>query len=269
VKKYFGLVLLVISLFAFPTQAFADSPNTGQLAYSQSPVEILPAAPKVDNLGYSSPSAAPAPILITNTEFESRTAATGPNSAVAAIPSGTVATQTGAQAAKTTGPTLGEFVTKVKNGQSGLVVGVYVPKTLALKVAQQPSNNPAYVSSVLGTATQFSLASQQGTIGLLAHNYLSGKLFSNLSAGEEVDIVYGDGGVRRYIISKIRRFQALSPNDPYSTFADLDNGSAQLSSTDLFNQIYAGGNKVVFQTCINANGNLSWGRLFVIATPIS
>jgi hypothetical protein len=47
----------------------------------------------------------------------------------------------------------------------------------------------------------------------------------------------------------------------------MENGGAQLSSTDLFNQMYTGGNKVVFQTCIYANGNWSWGRLFVTATP--
>jgi hypothetical protein len=170
------------------------------------------------------------------------------------------------QAPLATSP-LGKFVTTVKNGQPGLVVGVYVPNILALKVAQQPANKPTYVFAKRDYATQFSIAAQYGTIGLLAHNYLSGALFFNLSSGQEVDVVYGDGNTRRYVVSNIRRFQALSPNDPYSAFIDLGNGSAQLSSTDVFNQIYAGVNKVVFQTCIKTNGKLSWGRLFVIATP--
>jgi hypothetical protein len=79
--------------------------------------------------------------------------------------------------------------------------------------------------------------------------------------------VNGDGAIRRYVVTNIRRFQALNPSSLYSNFVDLENGGAQLSSTDLFNQVYAGGNKVVFQTCIYGNGNWSWGRLFVTATP--
>jgi hypothetical protein len=129
-------------------------------------------------------------------------------------------------------------------------------------------NNPAYVSPMNGTVTQFQTATQYGTTGLLAHNYLSGSYFSKLTLGQEIDIVNGDGAIRRYVVTNIRRFQALNPSSPYSNFVDLENGGAQLSSTELFNQTYAGGNKVVFQTCINANGNWSWGRLFVTATPM-
>ena len=165
-------------------------------------------------------------------------------------------------------PTLDNFAATVKSGQPGQVVGVYVPKVLALRVAQQPANNPAYVTRTRDYATQFSLAAKYGTTALLAHNYLSGALFFNLSAGQEVDIIYGDGAIRRYRISTLRHFQALSPADLYSDFVDLDNGGAQLSTPDLFYQIYAGGDRVVFQTCIKAQGNASWGRLFVIATPI-
>ncbi len=167
-------------------------------------------------------------------------------------------------------PTLDDFVATLKNGQASQVVGVYVPEVLALKVAQQPANNLAYVNESLGYATQFGLAAQYGTIGLLAHNYLSGALFFNLSAGQEVDVIYGDGSMRSYTILILRRFQALSPRDPASNFVDLDdNSGAQISNADVFQQIYAEGDRVVFQTCINANGNPSWGRLFVIATPIS
>jgi hypothetical protein len=167
-------------------------------------------------------------------------------------------------------PTLDNFVAVVKNGQAGQVVGVYVPKVLALSVAQQPASKPAYVNTIPGYATQFGLAAQYGTTGLLAHNYLSGALFFNLSTGQEVDVIYGDGSIRRYSILIIRHFRALSPTNPASNFVDLDNNSGvQLSSSDLFYQIYAKGDRVVFQTCITANGNTSWGRLFVIATPIS
>ncbi len=164
--------------------------------------------------------------------------------------------------------TLQAFIANIKNGQAAQVVGVYIPQVLALRVAQQPLNNLAYVNTNPGYLTQFSLAAQYGTTGLLAHNYLAGAFFSTLSAGQEVDVIYGDGTLRRYRILILRHFQALNPTSPASNFVDLDNNSgAQISNADLFHQIYVG-DRVVFQTCINANGNTSWGRLFVIATPI-
>ena len=163
-------------------------------------------------------------------------------------------------------PSLDQFSAALNKGQANVVAGVYAPELFALRVVKQVADNPGYVSPMNGTVTQFGMATQYGTTGLLAHNYLSGAYFSKLALGQEIDIVNGDGTIRRYAVTNIRRFQALNPSSPYSNFVDLENSGAQLSSTDLFNQIYAGG-KVVFQTCINANGNWSWGRLFVTATP--
>jgi hypothetical protein len=164
---------------------------------------------------------------------------------------------------------LDTFASKVVNGNAGQVVGVHVPERFSLRVAQQPANDPAYVQAQAGTLTQFALASNYGSLGLLAHNNLGGAKFSSLAAGMEVDVVLGDGSVRRYSISQVRHFQALSPRDPYSQFIDVDNNNGQLSSTDLFMQMYAGGgDRLVFQTCISANGDESWGRLFVIAVPM-
>jgi hypothetical protein len=164
-------------------------------------------------------------------------------------------------------PSLDQFSAALNKGQANVVAGVYAQELFALRVVKQVADNPAYVSPINGTVTQFGMATQYGTVGLLAHNYLAGAYFSRLSVGQEIDIVNGDGAIRRYAVTNIRRFQALNPTSPYSNFVDLENGGAQLSSTDLFNQIYAGGNKVVFQTCIYGNGNWSWGRLFVTATP--
>jgi len=177
--------------------------------------------------------------------------------------------QAAASASIPTLPTLDDFTASLNNGQAGQVVGVYVPDVLALRVAQQPVNNLAYVTEDPIYVTQFGLAAQYGTTGLLAHNYLSGHLFFNLSSGQEVDAIYGAGSIRRYAISSLRHFQALSPTDPSSNFVDIDgNNGTQISNADLFKQIYAEGDRVVFQTCITAAGNTSWGRLFVIATPL-
>jgi len=35
----------------------------------------------------------------------------------------------------------------------------------------------------------------------------------------------------------------------------------------MFDRAYEGGRHVTFQTCIAAEGNSSWGRLFIIAAP--
>jgi len=165
-------------------------------------------------------------------------------------------------------PPLDIFVAAIKNGQPGQRVGVYVPEVLALRLGQQPPHNPAYVTQTRGYATQFGLAARYGATALLAHNYLSGALFFNLTPGQEVDIIYGDGALRRYTISTLHHFQALRPTNPYSNFLDLDHSRPELSNAEVFRQIYSGGDRVVFQTCLQAHGNPSWGRLFVIAMPM-
>src|SRR5690606_21152929 len=151
-------------------------------------------------------------------------------------------------------PPLPKFVSAMMNGSPDDVTGVYVPGVLALPVTGQPEGDPTYVTTAQHSVTQFEPPARYGTIGLLAHNYLSGALFFKLSEGQEVDIICGDGTVRRYLVSTTRRFQALTPEDPYSEFVDLTHGD-RLSSTELFGEIYGKGDRVVFQTCIQAEGN--------------
>ena len=158
---------------------------------------------------------------------------------------------------------------KFKRADSATVTGVFVCHVFTLDVTQQPANDPVFVSEERNTVTQFRLAARYGTIGLLAHNTDSGSGFFRLALGQEVDIVYGDGTVRPYVISEIRRFQALNPDNPYTDFVALDHGGARFSSTQVFAKFFQAGDRVVFQTCIDARGNPSWGRLFVTATPAS
>ncbi|MGD2252443.1 MAG: hypothetical protein PVF70_05940 [Anaerolineales bacterium] len=160
-----------------------------------------------------------------------------------------------------------EFIASVMNGNADQVVGVYVPGVLSLPIVQQPSGNSGFVSTKPAVVTQFGMAAKYGTIGLLAHNTLSGDAFFNLRSGQYVDIIYGDGAVKKYQIFEILQYQALSPNSPYSDFLDLANGNRRQSARDLFYQVYTGGDRVVFQTCIAANGVLTWGRHFVIGFP--
>ena len=158
------------------------------------------------------------------------------------------------------------FKNPIQNGEANTLRGVYVSHVLELPVVQQPEDEPYYVSPHDGEVTQFATASQYGNIGLLAHNNLSGKFFSQLSVGQEVQLLYGDGSIEKFVITEVLHFQALQPQSQQSSFLSLDT-SETLSANQMFNRVYAGGHHLTFQTCIKANGNMSWGRLFVVATP--
>jgi hypothetical protein len=172
-----------------------------------------------------------------------------------------------APASISTLPTLADFIASVADGQAGVARGVYVGGTLALTIEQQPSGDAAYITSSPDAVSQFQSAAYFGVTGLLAHNSLAGAQFFELGLGQEVQIVYGDGSIRAYRITAQHRFQALDPYNPNSNFVDLDTG-ATLSALEVFNQVYTGGDQVTFQTCIAQNGLSTWGRLFVIATPV-
>jgi hypothetical protein len=163
-------------------------------------------------------------------------------------------------------PEFSEFSKTVQNSQSEVLRGVYVPEILAIPVIQQPSGNAGYVSPAEGEITQFGMASRFGNVGLLAHNNLSGRFFSQLSVGQEVRLVYGDGKVEYFVITKILQFQALQPTNPYSSFRDLTSDE-NLTAEQLFNRVYRGERHLTFQTCIAGSESPSWGRLFVLATP--
>ncbi|HEY3475851.1 MAG TPA: hypothetical protein VGK56_14670 [Anaerolineales bacterium] len=163
-------------------------------------------------------------------------------------------------------PSFTDFRQSVKNGEEDILRGVYVADVLELPVVQQPADDPYFVSNRNGEATQFGMASQYGNIGLLAHNTLSGRSFSRLAVGQEVRLVYGDGRVEYFVIKQVLRFRALEPDSVTSSFQNLDRNEV-LSSGEMFNRAYVGERRLVFQTCIAENGNVSWGRLFVIAVP--
>jgi hypothetical protein len=167
---------------------------------------------------------------------------------------------------KSTTPNFPDLYNPIQNGEADVLRGVYAPNVMALPVVQQPSDDPYYVSNHDGEATQFSIASQYGNIGLLAHNHLSGKSFSKLSIGQEVELVYGDGRIEYFVVTEILHFQALQPQSQQSSFLNLDT-SETLSANQMFNRVYAGSHHLTFQTCIKAYGNMSWGRLFVLAMP--
>ena len=165
-------------------------------------------------------------------------------------------------------PSLPNFIENVANGNPDTLRGIYVEGVMAYPIIQQPMGYPGYVSEEAATVTQFSIASEVGNIGLLAHNFLAGADFSLLEPGDTIILIYGDGHTQGFLVSEIQKYQALKPLSPYSDFRDLESDS-RLTAEQLFNQVYRGEFHLTLQTCIENEGNESWGRLFIIAVPIS
>jgi hypothetical protein len=165
-------------------------------------------------------------------------------------------------------PSLNSFVASVSNGDGNALRGVYVQDLMAFPIIQQPVDAPGFVSQNNGQLTQFNMAAQAGNVGLLAHNYLAGSSFSGLKSGDVVILVFGDGRTESFSVTAVFQYQALDPNNMHSEFRDLQTQSV-LSAGQLFDKVYRGERHVTFQTCIEGDGNLSWGRLFVIAEPMT
>jgi hypothetical protein len=165
-------------------------------------------------------------------------------------------------------PGLDVFIKGIKNGQADQLRGLYIPNILAARVVQQPTGMYGFVSNSQNVLTQFGLASKFGSTGLLAHNDLAGQSFAYLHEGQEFRLVYGDGRTTTFVVSKVLQYQALQPNSTSSSFVDLENDSI-LSTAELFTTIYDRPGQVVLQTCINAQDNPTWGRLFIIAEPLT
>jgi len=171
-----------------------------------------------------------------------------------------------AAASANQGPALDQFINQIKNGNGSQVVGIFVEGNMALTVVQQPSGNAGYVNESYGTATYFAMVRQYtGNDGLLAHNYLSGGQFFYLWGGQSIYLIYGNGQYRSYSVNSIKQYQATDPLSPYSNFIDLNSG-ATLDSTALFYSVYGGSLRLTLQTCINRDGDPSWGRYFVISS---
>jgi hypothetical protein len=164
-------------------------------------------------------------------------------------------------------PALNTFIETVKDGDAAVVRGVYVPNVMALAVVQQPVGYAGYVSTEESVATQFSIAAEVGNVGLLAHNTHAGSFFSNIKQGDLIVLVYGDGHVESFMTERIQRYQALDPFNPRSVFKDLETQTS-MTAEELFNNVYRGDYHLTLQTCIENNGNSSWGRLFIVASPV-
>jgi hypothetical protein len=149
-----------------------------------------------------------------------------------------------------------------------LLTNIFLPVRVILgdtsyKIVQQPYDNPSWVSLEENTITQFRLANNYNSIGLLAHNNLAGKHFLDLDIIPLIDI---EGNRINYKVVEIREYKALSPLSVYSNFIDLRNNNL-LTAKELFLEIYGIPNRLVLQTSISKYGVSSWGRKFIICMP--
>lgn len=160
-------------------------------------------------------------------------------------------------------PDITEFVRSVENGEKDQIVGVYSPRKLALKVVLQPPEDLNFVSKEKGSVTLFSRVVTRNSFGFLAHNYLSGKEFFELSKKDRVILVFGDGRLNRYMVNNSYSYEVLDR----TYFLDLQTREAK-SVKEVFDLVYAKENTVTFQTCIEQNGDPYWGRYFVLAKKL-
>ena len=122
-----------------------------------------------------------------------------------------------------------------------------------------------WISADAQVVTQIAEYSAHGTVALAAHQGLAGASFDELTIGQELRVVYGDGRVSRYEISLIKQYQVLSPEDPsQTTFTDLGTGTIY-PWTDLYTMYFQDNNNLVLATCLPKDDNGSWGRTFITA----
>lgn len=166
----------------------------------------------------------------------------------------------------TISPRFDKFISRVMNGQAGMVRGIFAPGVFSLPVVQQPADNSTFVSEKWGEVTQFKSAAENGVTGLLAHNFLSGSQFYKLNIGQDLSIVYGDGTYKDYEVTGISRFKKLTPSSLRSDFIDLQT-DRKMTTAEVFSRFYTGKEKVTFQTCLEKEGLSNWGLVFIVAEP--
>ncbi len=144
--------------------------------------------------------------------------------------------------------------------RSSSITKVSVPGLFSYPVVQSGDNAP----NQAGVVGQYSRAKDNGNIGLIAHNYLAGSIFSWISKGNEVQVTKSNGEVEYYVVSNILRFQASDPNNFSKPF--INQNGQSVSAEDVFDMAYRSG-IVTFQTCIAKNGISSWGIYMIQAVP--
>jgi hypothetical protein len=120
------------------------------------------------------------------------------------------------------------------------------------------TNNP-------GEVTLFPLTQ---SITFLAHNNLEGQHFGQIEIGNL--ILYLDGDPETMGMYKVVEIIEAQASDPRSEYTNLLIDGKWLTPEQTYDRVgYTDPEKLVLQTCIERDGNWSWGRLFVVAVEVS
>ncbi len=93
----------------------------------------------------------------------------------------------------------------------------------------------------------------------IAHNTLAGKYFT-----DRATIHYADGQVKEYQAIETIILQAIDPYDPATKYTD---GTYVYTSDDIHYRIFTKGD-VTFATCYDFNGQVGWGRKFIVMKEV-
>jgi len=146
------------------------------------------------------------------------------------------------------------------------VPSIYLEGIKYFRITHQPVGSFNHVTSLEDVVTSFQTAEEQGNLGLIAHNYLAGRYFSELELGDHLYLKDAQGKTRTYHLQQVLKFRAISPGNPSSYFVDLQ-ANEVYPAADLARRIYFGSHRVVLQTCISQGDELEWGRLFLLFYP--
>lgn len=146
---------------------------------------------------------------------------------------------------------------------------LHLENGVELLIAGQPGGSIGYVSDLPGVVTSFQQAEKLGSTGLMAHNYLSGEEFFGLEIGDR--ILMSDertDEIIAYQVIDVEQYQALQPTSIHSKFQNLESDEI-VSAHQLSQAIYGQAGHLILQTCIEKEGDQEWGRLFIVAEPVS
>lgn len=139
---------------------------------------------------------------------------------------------------------------------------VYISGVLDLKVEPQLNGDNLEITNDPEIVNQYSLA-KGGTVALMAHNYLAGQYFYQIREGDVVLLDFRDGHSRKYVVTDIIEFQRLN-------LLFISTETLQVYSERQFlNTFFQSRDYLVFMTCLEKSGNVSWGVTLFIALPLA
>jgi hypothetical protein len=87
-----------------------------------------------------------------------------------------------------------------------------------------------------------------------------------LTIGQILWVFYTPHKTQAYEITTATSYQRLRQPESSDTYVRLDN-QQELSTAAVFGEYYSGDHQLVLQTCLENEGDLSWGLYFVVAKP--